>query len=139
VSEGMKKLNKTELPPDNHVMKKEIGDDVIYLFASDPEYIALSHEREVLKAAMGRVDSKAIRSEAVKRITVTTTAGNVFDGDETSQDRMTRAITAMEGLPVETTTLWVLSDNTPAQVTRDELKEALLLAGQAQSDLWVIE
>ena len=33
--------------------------------------------------------------------------------------------------------LWVLADNTPAMVGKTELKEALRLAGQAQTAVWV--
>lgn len=79
-------------------------------------------------------EAKEIRAEEVGRITVTTSLGNVFDGDEKSQDRMSRAITTL--LPSETTT-WVLSNNTPQEVTREELQEALRLAGAEQTRIWV--
>lgn len=39
--------------------------------------------------------AKAARAVAVENITVTTQAGNTFDGDETAHRRMTSAITAM--------------------------------------------
>lgn len=39
-----------------------------------------------------REAAKAARAAAVEAITVTTAAGNTFDGDETSQTRMSRAI-----------------------------------------------
>lgn len=82
--------------------------------------------------------AKAERSDAVSRITVEVD-GMIFDGDEKSQDRMSRAITMFtsSGLPADTTTAWVLADNTVAQVTIDQLTQALLLAGQKQSELWV--
>lgn len=79
-------------------------------------------------------EAKESREEEVNRITVTTSLGNVFDGDEKSQDRMSRAITTL--LPSETTT-WVLSNNTPQEVTREELQEALRLAGAEQTRIWV--
>ena len=79
-------------------------------------------------------EAKESRAEEVDRITVTTSLGNVFDGDEKSQDRMSRAITTL--LPSETTT-WVLSNNTPQEVTREELQEALRLAGAEQTRIWV--
>lgn len=81
--------------------------------------------------------AKNERSDAVSRITVEVD-GLVFDGDETSQDRMTRAITMFtsSGLPADTTTSWVLADNTVAQVTIGQLTQALLLAGQKQTELW---
>jgi len=135
----MQTINKNDVIPDNVELLHYEGDTIKVYFADDQEVIDAKNKRELIQSIVNRTEAKQSRAESVKNITVTTLAGNAFDGDETSQDRMTRAITAMEGLPVETTTLWVLSDNTAVQVTRDELKEALLLAGQAQSNIWVIE
>ena len=84
-----------------------------------------------------RQESKLRRSVAVAAIKVTTAAGHSFDGDETSQGRMTRAIVAL-GTGLAPSTPWVLSDNTVIQATKAELTEALVLAGQAQSALWVL-
>lgn len=77
---------------------------------------------------------KRDRERAVSEITVTVD-NMVFDGDETSQDRMSRAIVSLD--PLETT-LWVLHDNTVAYPTREQLKQALRLAGSAQTDIWVL-
>lgn len=77
---------------------------------------------------------KENRALAVERIRVTTSLGNTFDGDETSQNRMARTAIAMrpgEMIP------WMLSDNVPRMVSREELSEALRLAGEAQSALWM--
>jgi hypothetical protein len=61
--------------------------------------------------------------------------GKLFDGDEKSQDRMTRAISVLkEG----ESTLWVLADNQPTMVTKDELIEALRLAGAKQTEVWIM-
>lgn len=79
-------------------------------------------------------EAKDLRQAEVDAIVVTTTSGKMFDGDEQSQDRMSRAINALN--PEETTS-WVLSDNTPTLVTREELQEALRLAGAAQTTIWV--
>jgi hypothetical protein len=56
--------------------------------------------------------------------------------DETSQDRMVRAIVALQatGTP---SVVWVLADNSTVQATAAELAEALALAGAAQAALWV--
>lgn len=76
---------------------------------------------------------KADRQAQVDAITVTVD-DMVFDGDETSQTRMSRAVVVLqEG----ETTLWVLADNSPAQVSRGQLKEALRLAGIRQTELWL--
>lgn len=83
-------------------------------------------------------EAKTDRAEAVSRITVEVD-GMVFDGDEKAQDRMARAITMFQAsnLPDDYTTAWVLADNTVAQVTVNQLAQALLLAGQKQTELWV--
>jgi hypothetical protein len=88
------------------------------------------------RALEARERFKAERAAAVRAITVTTAAGNTFDGDETSQDRMVRAIVALQatGTP---SVVWVLADNSTVQATAAELAEALALAGAAQAALWV--
>ena len=84
-------------------------------------------------------NAKIDRAEAVSRITVEVD-GMEFDGDETAQDRMARAITMFNAnnLPADTVTPWVLADNTVAEVTVAQLSKALLLAGQAQTALWAV-
>jgi hypothetical protein len=77
--------------------------------------------------------AKVQRQATVDVIIVTTASGKAFDGDETSQGRMSRAINALD--PLETT-VWILADNTPTMVTREELREALRLAGAAQTAVW---
>lgn len=84
-----------------------------------------------------REDLKAARQVAVEAIKVTTAAGNTFDGDETSQTRMARAIIALQATGTPSIT-WVLADNTVIQVTASELTEALALAGAAQAAVWVL-
>lgn len=83
-----------------------------------------------------REQLKAEREAKVAAIKVTTQAGNTFDGDETSQTRMTRAITAL--MAVGGTVNWVLADNTVIQTDAAELTEALALSGAAQAAIWVI-
>ena len=82
---------------------------------------------------------RAERAEDVSKITVEVD-GMVFDGDETSQDRIARTITAATaaGYGPDDTTTWVLHDNTVAEVTIKQLSEALLAAGLKQTELWVI-
>ena len=87
--------------------------------------------------ALARETAKAVRAQAVEAIKVTTKAGNTFDGDETSQGRMARAIIALStGLAPSVT--WVLADNSTIEATSAELTEALVLAGMAQAAIWVI-
>jgi len=89
------------------------------------------------KASIDRSAFKAGRAEAVARITVTTTSGRTFDGDENSQGRMARAILGMQSQPEGSTVQWVLHDNTVVDVGIAELQEALTLAGLRQTELWV--
>ena len=92
------------------------------------------------KAAAAREIAKITRSEKVMAITVTTTAGRTFDGDETSQTRMARAIIALNAQPQTPvpTVNWVLANNIVVQATAAELTQALALAGAAQAAVWVI-
>jgi hypothetical protein len=83
-----------------------------------------------------REQLKAKRETAVEALTVTV-GGKVFDGDETSQDRMTRALKAAD-LSGQATCTWVLHDNSAVTVTRQELEQALVLSIQAQAAIWVI-
>jgi len=81
--------------------------------------------------------AKAARTDAVSRITVTTSAGHTFDGDEISQTRMARSIIALQATGTPTVN-WVLADNSVIQATPNELAEALALSGAAQAAIWVI-
>lgn len=80
--------------------------------------------------------NKYLKNTEVEKIIVTTSSGKTFDGDEKSQDRMLRAIqiSAITGV---TQTQWKLADNTTIMVTLDEMKEALSLAGNAMSQIWL--
>lgn len=83
--------------------------------------------------------AKNVRAQAVSKIVVVVD-GMTFDGDETSQERMARTITAAvaTGEDMSATTTWVLADNTVAQVTIRQLAQALRLAGEQQTELWTV-
>ena len=85
-------------------------------------------------AAQELAQAKAERADAVSKIIVTVD-GMKFDGDEESQQRVARSIIALED---GETMPWVLYDNTIAEVTKEQLKQVLRLAGQKQSELWVV-
>ena len=76
------------------------------------------------------------KEELVSLIKVTISTGKVFDGNEPSQDRMVRAI-SIASISGKTGVQWKLADNTIVIVTLDELKEALTLAGQEMSRIWL--
>ena len=84
--------------------------------------------------------AKSERAEAVSRIIVEVD-GMKFDGDEESQTRMGRTISAAIALGVDIQTheqIWVLSDNSVASVTVSQLAKALKLAGESQTALWTV-
>lgn len=90
--------------------------------------------------AQALAQAKAERAEAVEAITVEVD-GMVFDGDEESQTRLSRTISAAVALGVDLDTYtqtWVLADNAIAQPTIKQLAEALKLAGEAQTALWTV-
>lgn len=125
----MPKLKETDIAPyeDSEIEQGYDGCWYVKGFAPEvPEEVALSN-------------AKAERAKAVAAITVEVD-GMTFDGDETAQGRMARAITMFQAssLPEDTTTAWVLADNTVAQVTVNQLAQALLLAGQKQTELWTV-
>ena len=111
---------------------------VIELYETQAERDAAISAAVEVRRVNERQAAKAEREVAVAALTVTTSQGHVFDGDETSQNRMARAILALQGAG-QASTLWVLNDNTAIDVTVAELTEALALAGAAQSAIWVIE
>lgn len=97
-------------------------------------------QTEEEKQAQELAKLKAQRSEAVSKIIVEVD-GMKFDGDEHSQDRMSRTISGAVALGVDIQTYtqtWVLADNTVAQVTIAQLAQALKLAGEAQTALWTV-
>lgn len=100
----------------------------------DAPYVVYTRKSDEQIAEVMLMKAKQQRAASVEQIQVTTIAGNVFDGDERSQDRMSRAVTSMD----DTDSIpWVLSDNTITTVTKAELREALRLAGAAMAAEWV--
>lgn len=90
--------------------------------------------------AQALAQAKQERAEEVSKITVEV-EGLIFDGDEDSQTRMARTITASQalGLPEDSTISWAMADtnaNKVEQVTIAQLSKALYLAGCKQSELW---
>lgn len=61
--------------------------------------------------------------------------GNIYQGDELSQDRMSRAL---NGLPNDSSLiLWKTKSNSTVNLTRVDLKEILFKAGEKQTLLWL--
>lgn len=98
------------------------------------DVVPLSNAEIAERNIQAREAAKQTRQEAVEALTVTTQAGNTFDGNEDAQNRMSRALAAMDDtdeLP------WVLHNNTVVLVGKTEMREALRLAGAAMATIWV--
>ena len=77
--------------------------------------------------------AKVARQAQVDALVVTVESGRQFNGDETSQNRMARAIAALD---IGEYTHWILATNTVEVVGRAELREALRLAGAEMTKIW---
>ena len=100
----------------------------------DAPYVVWTRKSDEQIVEIELAKAKQARAAAVEKIVITTTAGNTFDGDERSQDRMARAVAVMDDadeLP------WVLADNSITTVSKAEIREALRLAGLATAAEWV--
>ncbi len=77
-----------------------------------------------------KFEAKRAKEKALAEIVVTTSSGKVFDGNDRARINMLSAIAASQLLG-QTSAQWKLANNTVAEVTVDEIKEALALAIQA--------
>lgn len=114
------------------------GDQWVQGWTVLPKYSTQEEEELATKAAAEQEYALAKEQRDVMVANIKVTVGTkIFDGDEISQGRLARAIVALRETGVETTQ-WKLADNTMAVVTLAELVEALVLSGQAQTDVWMI-
>lgn len=75
---------------------------------------------------------KAERQSKVDNIEVELN-GVVYQGDETSQTRVARAVSAMEDID---TVMWVAKDNSVNELSKEDLKYILREAGIKQTLIW---
>lgn len=118
---------------DRHILPRQDGHRRFQLQA-------LPEPTEEEKAEAVLYQAKVERAEKVANLTVEVD-GMVFNADETSQDRIARVLAAAQTLgyePETTTQLWVLADDTYANVTIAQLAKVLEKAGKAQTDVWVL-
>ena len=101
-----------------------------YNLDGTPDLVKIAQEEATVQA---QVDKQA-KLEALATLTVTTTAGNEFDGDDTARSDMMAAIQASEILGI-TSSNWKLADNSWKLIELAELKEALALAIQAKGTI----
>jgi len=79
-------------------------------------------------------EAKQAKRIALDTLTVTTTSGNIFDGNESARINMVSAI-AVADIAGMTEKQWKLADNSVKLITLVELKEALLLAILAVAEI----
>lgn len=87
-------------------------------------------------AAQELEEAKRVRARQVAAIKVEVD-GMTFDGDETSQSRMARALEVASITGMEST-VWVLADNTVAEVTVAQMQQALSKAMLEMGELWTV-
>lgn len=111
-----------ENPVSNYIEKEDGTIEAVFRELLDEELLPFA-----LK------EKKELRTLLVSNIEVEYN-GIVYQGDETSQDRISRVI---NGLPDDTTTIsWKAKDNSSKELTRLDLKEILFLAVQEQARIW---
>ena len=99
--------------------------------ATVEEVLAYDSERSTMQL---QSQTKQAKMEALGRITVTTAAGNTFDGRDKDQLRMLAALQSAQFLGLFNTP-WKLADNSVIQVSVEELREALALSIQATGNI----
>ena len=103
--------------------------------ATQRPYVVYTRKTDAEIAELELTKKKAQRQIAVDSLKVTISTGKEFDGDETSQGRMSRAILTGQIAGITECT-WVLASNVPTVVTLAELSEALAKAMQAMGAIW---
>lgn len=99
-----------------------------------------SDEIEAEALSQEHAQKKHDRAAEVSEILIQISNGKIFHGNEESQDRIARAVTALQELSGNTLISWKLAEKHDgskwSQVSRQELSEALILAGQKQTEIW---
>jgi len=123
------------------VNDKYLGMDVELVEASteiDGKIVTLTNAAKGLVSQVRDVESlagtKLVREAATISITVTLNNGIELDGDELSQNRLARALLVIED---DSIISWIALDNTIVQLTKADVKEALKLALEAQSVIFL--
>ena len=120
---------------DDDVFVKSLPPGVVKISDSEAENMMSTKKTAEELAAEALAAKKLIRQQLVDAITVTTSTGKVFDGNEDAQRRLNNAI-SVAAITGETSCTWVLANNVPTTVTLAEIKEAFALAFQAMGAIW---
>lgn len=111
----------------NHNKTNKDGTTEFYDFRTEEERAKADLEVELRKA-------KELKTLSLSTLTVTTSSGKTFDGDEIARGDMLTAIT-VAGFTGEMNTQWKLADNSFATVTLEEMQEALTLSIQKKGQI----
>lgn len=104
--------------------------DISYTTEDDIQVSMFEYEQFMFPNPVSeKVLKQTEKDYRLQTIKVTTTNGNVFDGNETARNNMLSAITSAEFIG-KTEEYWKLADNSTVLVQLPELKEALALAIQ---------
>jgi hypothetical protein len=76
---------------------------------------------------------KDLRQKELIKITVNID-GIILNGDEDAQNRLSRAFGVMSDIDVVN---WKAFDNTFVQLTKDQVKRAIIASGTEQTNLWI--
>lgn len=91
-------------------------------------------EDKKFKKEYENIQKKAQKVEQLNTLVVTTSQGNIFDGNETARLNMVSAIQSAELLG-QTENNWKMADNSVKLITLAELKEALALSIQKVGEI----
>jgi len=98
---------------------------------TEAEFNAIKAPTQEELDATTETEAKALKVKLLSEITVTTQAGNVFDGDDIARQDMLSAIEASATLGLASS-MWKLANNTWKEIGIAEMKEAHALAIQAK-------
>ena len=129
----------TELSSDHPWFHRPAREGFVWKLSSKgpwPEEVQIPAPTEEEQQQIAYEQWKQERQQAVDAIKVEVD-GIIFDGDELSQSRMTRAATLAAS--AEETVSWILADNSVAEVTADQLRRAAQAAWIKQGKLWILE
>jgi hypothetical protein len=106
----------------------EVNGEIVTLTDAAKSLVSQVRDVEALSSI------KLVREAATISIAVTLANGIELDGDELSQNRLARALLVIDA---DSIISWIALDNTIVQLTKADVKEALKLALEAQSVIFL--
>jgi hypothetical protein len=119
---------------DNSLSGTYSGDDVVDYVTNILKEENKTFDIKLLKLEYNSIEIKTMRAFETSNIKVTLSNGVILDGDEDSQNRITRAISALDN--DDDVIPWRASDNKEYELNRPLFREASKLAGLEQTKIW---